>query len=394
MPRRALGRAADSPPTFTRTNVDTGITGASFTSVGEVFAGEQDIVTSGYGTLDVSGRPIGPGTLQLYRPGANLADWTKVTVFGTDADIIFPNAPTIGDVDGDGTTTSSSRPATSSGPTPRRRVRPAAASPGGEHRERRRRPLCPPRHHHRPALAYHGVQLVDLDGDDIRDLVTVGEQAVTAGNLEDDIVQTQFLKGNADHTFEAPVPLSTNLGGSQPVVHDVDGDTDLDIITVAVLPHLQRPQRGGADVLWFEHGDSDGDLVAADFTPHKIATLKDTPAGRGAGMGFQILPVLGFREPGTVSWIGTNHVNRCTTPILPIREQVMEFVPPDLRAQWRADHAVRPGHPRAGLPVRTTPPADLQRRDHLARQLRPGRSRRLRARRPRRRRRHRPRGLR
>ena len=66
------------PPTFTRIDVDTAISGASFTSVGEVFAGEQDIVTSGYGALTRAGRPVGGGSLQLYRPGATLEDWTKV----------------------------------------------------------------------------------------------------------------------------------------------------------------------------------------------------------------------------------------------------------------------------------------------------------------------------
>ena len=39
--------AATTDPTFTRYNVDTAVSGAGFTSVGTVFAGEQDILTSG-----------------------------------------------------------------------------------------------------------------------------------------------------------------------------------------------------------------------------------------------------------------------------------------------------------------------------------------------------------
>ncbi len=51
-------------------------------------------------------------------------------------------------------------------------------------------------------------------------------------------------------------------------------------------------------------------------------------------MGFQIRPVPGFRGPGTISWIGTNHMNRCLQPFLPA-EQVLELVPPaDPRQPW------------------------------------------------------------
>jgi hypothetical protein len=332
--------AAPTPPTFQRINVDTNVTGASFTSVGSVYADEVNIVTSGYGALATGGKPGTGGTLQVYRRGANLADWTKVKVFDETADIIFPNAVTVADVDedGDGDLIVPSGYFFDTDPAdPHDRGAITWWENAG--------PALPFVRHDvvtGSPWAYHGVQFVDFDKDGTKDIVTVGEQAKSAGTLyDDDLVETQFFQGNGDGTFAAsPVVLGTQVGGSQPVVYDVDGDTDLDIITaqyfrtIAFVGH-----QSSATFLWLENTRSASDvdpLVEADFVPHTIATVKDTPAGRGAGMGFQIQPVMGFREPNKVSWIGTNHVNRCQFgAILPIREQVIEFLPGnDIRAQW------------------------------------------------------------
>jgi hypothetical protein len=330
--------ASDSPastPTFHRINVDTAIQGASFTSVGEVFPGEQNIVTSGYGALDGAGRPVGGGTLQLYRPGANLGDWTKVTIFGADAGIIFPNATTIADMDGDGDNDIIMPSGYFFGTDPAADV--SLRTTGAITWWENKGPASAFTKHtvvSGQAGSYHGVQLVDLDGDDILDIVSVAEEAKLAGSLTDDAVQTQFFKGNADHTFEAPVVLAQDSGGSQPIVYDVDGDGDLDIISSQYFRTFNVG--AGTTFLWLENSDTDGTLTAADFAMHPIATLNETADGPGVGMGFQIRPVPDFREPGTVSWIGTNHVNRCTLGfILPIPEQVIEFVPgDDLTAPW------------------------------------------------------------
>ena len=334
--------AAPTPPTFQRINVDTNVTGASFTSVGSVYAGETNIVTSGYGALAVGGKPSTGGTLQVYRRGANLADWTKVKVFDETANIIFPNAVTVADVDNDGDgdlivpsgyffDTDPADPHSRGAITWWENA--GAGAPFVRHNITSGQPW-----------SYHGVQFVDLDKDGKKDILTTGEQAKSAGDLyNDDLVETQFFKGNGDGTFAgSPVVLATQLGGSQPVVYDVDGDSDLDVITAQYFRTIRFEGDGNASAatfLWLENTRSAGDvdpLVEADFVPHTIATLKDTANGRGVGMGFQIQPVVGFREPGKVSWIGTNHVNRCQFgAILPIREQVIEFLPgSDLRAQW------------------------------------------------------------
>lgn len=319
--------SAGGPPAFRRVDVDSTVSGASFTSVGQVYAGEQDIVTSGYGALDGGGRPVGGGTLQIYRPGASLDTWTKVTVFDADAGIVFPNATTIDDVDGDGDNDIIVPSGYFFGTDP---AAPAwLGSTGAITWWENRGPGVPFAEHtivSGRAASYHGVQYVDLDGDGVRDILSVAEEGRIAGELTDDAVETHFFKGNEDLTFDDPVVLATDLGGSQPVVHDVDGDDDLDIITSQYFRTFNSTT--GSTFLWLENQDDDGVLTESDFTLHTIATLADSPAGRGVGMGFQIRPVPDFRGPGTLSWIGTNHVNRCTFgSILPVPEQVIEFDP-------------------------------------------------------------------
>ena len=131
-------------------------------------------MTSGYGALGPGGRPAGGGTLQVYRPGANLGDWTKVTVFDATAGIVFPNQSTVADVDGDGDQDLivpsgyffDTFPAESAA-VPRR------DHLVGEQRARPRGALLPFERHDvitGQPWSYHGVQLTDLDGDGVKDL--------------------------------------------------------------------------------------------------------------------------------------------------------------------------------------------------------------------------------
>ncbi len=344
-PGRAAVDTTGTDPTFTRVDVDTTVDGASFTTVGEVFAGEQNIVTSGYGSLDAGGRPLAGGTLQVYRPGTTLEDWDKVSVFGPEADLFFPNAPTITDMDGDGDNDILLPVGHFFGTDPKA---PEKRNTGAIVWWENTGPGSDLVRHDvitgQPG-SYHGVQHVDLDGDGVQDILSVSEEARDAGSQVDDTIETQFFQGLGDGTFAAPVALA-DVGGSQPVVADVDGDGDLDVATSRYFD----PLRGAGATypaptfLWLENDDRDGTLTAADFTVRTIATLGDV------GMGFQIRPVPDFRKPGTVSWIGTNHVNRCTFAILlpdfAWPEQVIEFTPgKDVRAPWKRTVLSDPGTP-------------------------------------------------
>nr|WP_232523279.1 VCBS repeat-containing protein [Nocardioides sp. MAH-18] len=256
-------------------------------------------------------------------------------VFGADAGIVFPNATSIEDVDGDGDGDIIVPSGYFFGTDPAPGT-PAMLSTTGAITWWENRGTGTPFAKHvvvqGQAGSYHGVQLADLDGDGVKDLISVSEEAKAAGELTDDEVTTQFFKGTGSGTFAAPVTLAAGLGGSQPVIHDVDGDGDLDIVTSQYFRTINDVTTSAA-YLWLENKHSTGALSSADFTPHTIAKTADV------GMGFQIRPVPGFREPGKVSWIGTNHVNRCTFKILlpafAWPEQVIEFTPgADLTAPW------------------------------------------------------------
>lgn len=189
------------------------------------------------------------------------------------------------------------------------------------------------------AGSYHGVEWTDLDGDGIEDLVTTSEAGKVADDQGDDTVALQYLKGNGDGTFTAPITLASGYGGSLPVAYDVDDDGRLDIVTSQYFG-LNYFDQSGASFMWFEQTGAltGGALGPGNFTRHVIATADE------AGFGFQIRPVPDFREPGEVSWIATNHQGRCfvqriITPIFPTitiaREMVMEFVPgADLTQPW------------------------------------------------------------
>lgn len=353
-PERAAVDTAGTDPTFTRHNVDASVPGAAFTTVGAVFAGEQDILTSSWGAFDTGGRPTGTGSLNLYRPGATLDDWTKVTVFGPEAGIIMPNATTVTDVDGDGDNDIVVPSGHFFGTDPGVPAEQRFLSGSISWWENRGSGSAFVRHDviDDQAGAYHGVQFVDLDGDGIKDLVSVVEEARAPGMQTDDTIETQFFRGHADLTFDAPVALS-DVGGSQPVVADVDEDGDLDIITARYFDPLRGAANGNfpaPSFLWLENSDKDGVLAAADFAVHTIATIADV------SFGFQIQPIVGFREPGKVSWIATNHANRCTFatlfPVFAAREQVIEFTPrKDIRAPWKRTTLSDPDTPVAPCPA-------------------------------------------
>lgn len=338
------GTGAAAPKTFERHDVDAAATGASFTALGEVFPGEKNIITSLYGELDRStpGKavPAGGGSLRVYRPGADLGKWTSFDVFGSEEEIIFPNRPTIVDMNGDGLNdlllpsgyffdTDGSNPGGA-------KSRSAITWWENKGLDGSGTPLGFVRHDiitGQPG-SYHGVELVDLDGDGHRDIVTTAEAAQVADNQSDDTVTLQYLRGAADGTFSAPITLADGLGGSHPTVADINGDGALDIVSSQYF-NISYWEPAKSSFLWFERtgaADASGALSAANFVPHSITTAGE------AGFGFQIQPVPGFREPGKISWIGTNHQGRCfvdriginTMPgTFDVREMVMEFVPGD-----------------------------------------------------------------
>lgn len=352
---------ADTPGStaaFTRTDVDTAVQGAAFTAVGEVFPGERNIVTNGYGALR-GGAPDGGGTLGVYRPGADISQWSRTDVFTESAKVVFPNRPTIVDMNADGLNDIllpygyffDTNPANPDGVQSRSGI----AWWENKGLDGSGAPLGFTRHDiltGQPG-SYHGVELTDLDGDGILDIVTTAEAGKVADNQGDDSVQLQYLRGTSrtasTPTFAAPVVLAEGSGGSHPTISDIDSDGRPDIVSSQYFG-LTYKSHDAASFMWFrQSGDASRGLSAANFTKHTIAPMKE------AGFGFQIQAVPDFREKGKVSWIGTNHQGRCFVGrVIPefftggvnVREMVMEFVPgTDPKKPWKVVELSEPANP-------------------------------------------------
>jgi len=341
-------------PTYVRTTIDANIRGAAFTVSGDVKGDVRpEIVTTGFGNIGfIPG--VGPvipaaGTVQMFsntaknKQGGDI-EYTEKTMIVSVADgITFPNKPTLADVDGDADID--------------------VIVPGGyffdsfignargsitwwENRANggtwiRNNIITG------SSFSYHGVQFVDLDGDGIKDITTVAEDAGSPTNAFDDIIKLQFLKGNGNGTFQAPINIG-NGGGSIPNVSDVNGDGRLDVVSAQYfgqvlgqpfIPSFARtPDQ--ASFVWFEQGgDASGGLTAANFTKRTI--------GAAQGPSFEIRPVENFRGDGITRWIGTNHTNRnIAFPPFSLYPEpaVYEFTPgADVTLPWNAVKLTAPG---------------------------------------------------
>ena len=200
--------------------------------------------------------------------------------------------------------------------------------------------------------AYHGVQFADLDGDTNKDIITVGEQGKSPSDPLDDLVEMQFLAGNGDGTFDAPVALSAT-GGSLPVVYDVNGDSRLDIVS---SQYFGFPSGPDAAILpsfrWYEQTGviGGGGLDATNFTEHTIATFAQT------AYGFQIIPVPDLHGDGKVGWVGSNHMSKAGPGgnFIPAFESVYEFTPgADKTQPWPVTTLSNPADPADRMAARS-----------------------------------------
>ena len=203
--------------------------------------------------------------------GATLNDWTKVTVFGPDQASSSPTRPRSRTSTATATTTSSCRRATSSAPTPPPPSHATGAITWWENKGAGT-PFVKHVVIEGQAGSYHGVQLVDLDSDGIKDLLSVSEEAKEAA--------TRSTTSSTCSSSRAPAPApsrdrSSSRTWRQPARRPRHRRRRRPRHRlVAVLPrHDATPRR--LSFLWLENGDTDGILTASDFTPRTIASSSD-----------------------------------------------------------------------------------------------------------------------
>ena len=284
-----------APPrevTFTRHVVDTDVAGAAFVEVADVDGDQQlDLVVSSFGTL--AGPVIPPGEVRVYNRNGGLDDWSYSSVVAEADNIAFPNMTTVVDVDGDldmdVIVPSGFLACALFGPgcgrlawyeqTPGGWV-PHEIIAGGSD------------------LFYHRGVVADFDGDNIADLITVGEELPPPLTGRPSRAEVQWFKGTGAGFESREFVVGAGMG-SFPRVHDVDGDDDLDIISAEYF----HPDGSFA---WFERtADPSPGAPAGEFTRRVI---DDT-----VGPAVMLTLVEDLYGDGVLRAVGSNHTNTQAT---------------------------------------------------------------------------------
>ena len=268
-----------SPVAFTPHSVVAGYPGSAFLVATDV-VGDATEELIGTAFVNSSG---GPGYVSIFEYGGDLDTWTRTDVVTPADGIRFPHEPEVADIDGDGDqdmvipggffSCAITGPACGSltwfEQTPGGWVRHDILGPGY------------------PQFFFRAI-LTDVDLDGILDIVTVGETISTA--------KTFWLKGTATaERFESTPRLIGGEGGSLPVVADVDGDGDEDVVS----PQLFS---GPPSYVWYERtADPSPANPNGVWVAHSITSLV------GGGFGIERIPDL--LGDGIDRWVGTNHVN-------------------------------------------------------------------------------------
>ncbi len=231
---------------FERTTISASAKGAAFLTVADMNKdGKPDVIASQFG--QITGPSMPAGEVIVYHQGDSLSSWTPSPIIRTQDGLKFPNGTVPVDVNGDG-----ALDLIVPGGFLACKV-PVIGKDCGFLAWMEATGSTWKRHDIVKSgnkLFYHGAQFVDFDGDGIKDIVTVGENA--SGPIE-----AQWFKGTTtSDRFETKARTIGSGGGSFPSVRDIDGDGDLDVISAEYFVKKES-------VVWFER--------TADPTPQKPA---------------------------------------------------------------------------------------------------------------------------
>ncbi len=246
--------------------------------------------------------PVGTGRVDIYtmeKPG-DMDTWKRETL---DKGIRFPNAPSTVDINGDG----KKDILVPSGFLASWPVKSGAISwyentPEGWKKHEITKGQ---------EKFYHHAELVDMDGDSIKDLVTVAEQKGVLGK-EGSEVQVFKGTGTGDCFQKVPVTIAPGLGGF-PSVLDINGDGRLDIASAEYFG-------SEGSFAWLENKGG------GEWEKHYI----DDKAGKAIQLSF----IPDFYGDGVTRAVGANHTNTSDDPASPESAVFVYDIPADPAQPW------------------------------------------------------------
>jgi hypothetical protein len=251
--------------------------------------------------------PVGNGLLAIYKMNGNLSTWTRQVVVEKSAGIKFPNAVSVADIDGDGDKDLfvpygflACTPFNCGGLGWLENT--GGASQWVWHDVVKKG----------NALFYHHVELADMDGDKVKDIVTVGE---AKGMFDGGKSETQIFCGDPslpDRFKSTPVKVGPGLG-SLPRVVDIDKDGDLDIVSAQYFGTKTD------SVAWYER-------AGADWNKHVVVT--------GLGPSIQLSLVPNLLGDGKAIPVLSNHTNTNDDAAAPESAVFLLQPPADLAKPW------------------------------------------------------------
>ena len=316
---------------------------AGFTITGDVVGNRDlEIIST---SLNIQPQPpingvpqrplIVPGEMKVYQGSGT--SYTAIDVITPADGLVFPNRPTVSDVDGDG-----KRDIIVPSGTFFTRAGGPALGKGAMTWWKNNGNGTFTRNNVITGVngSYHVAIHVDFDGDGVKDIVTNFEDGGFPSYpfgppvpFAKPITQVEYFKGLGGGAFAAAPTKIADGGGSLPSVVDMDRDGDLDVVSAQYFGVKSNagggPQGTVTDesFVWFERTGTAADgLDSSDFTKRIIA--------RGLGESFEVLPIDNLDGDGKYGAIGINHVNTAIagTTVVP---QVVRLTPgADIRAPW------------------------------------------------------------
>ena len=291
-------------PTFKQHVVDSNPDKPAFVTTADLDNdGKLELVVSVF----AGSSPVGNGLLTSYAMGASVsAAWTKQVLVPKSKGIKFPNAVTAADIDGDKDLDLF---------LPYGFLACVPFSCGGLAWLENKGSAGFAWHDIVPkgnALFYHHVEFVDISGDKIKDVVTVGE---SKGLFDAGKAVTQIFLGNptaSDRFEKTPQVVGPGLG-SLPTVLDIDGDGDLDIASAEYFIK-------GESAAWYERKGS-------AWNKHVITAA--------VGPSIQLSFIDGLLGPGKRVPVLANHTNTADNATNPESAVFVLQIPADPTKTWQ-----------------------------------------------------------